>query len=709
MDEARPQWSGAATAFAAVAAAAILVHASQALFGRGSDSLAAAVSDWLYCALFVLVAVSCALRARRDEANRTAWWLAVVALLIWAAAEVVYRILRSDPSATYPTATRVLLVLAFTVAGTTVALLGRARIERVRPALLVDGLVGGLAVSALVAAFLFAEPGGSAQPGPPALFLLADLGILTFVVVTTALTGWRPGRCWGLITAGIAVNTAGNIALVAETGAGTYQRGQIVDTLFVASALLLGTAAWFPLTRATARLEDGRTLLWPAGLALVALGVLLTAALTPVPAVAVALATATLLVLVARTLMAFAENRRLLAASRVEALTDALTGLGNRRALTADLATATRDARREAPLTLAAFDLDGFKDYNDTFGHPAGDAMLARVAERFARALGRGRAYRSGGDEFCALVPADRLTATAAVKRAARAFEEEGEAFSVTASYGAVGLPEETDDPDVAMQLADRRMYAHKDRRRTSAGQQTRSVLLQILAEHGPAPSEHHEQLGQLAVDVGRRLALTDADLDTLSRAVDLRDIGNVAVPREIVDKAGPLDTDERRFVVQHTLIGERILKAAPALAPAATLVRSTHERFDGRGYPDGLAGSEIPLGARIIAVCAAFEAMTTWRTHNQVRTPRQALDELHRCAGSQFDPAVVDAFIVAWQEHAGLRRHSAERDRRVRELRRAVAEGTYAIDPERVAAAVLAAPGRSSAGPRILRRRRAG
>jgi len=192
---------------------------------------------------------------------------------------------------------------------------------------------------------------------------------------------------------------------------------------------------------------------------------------------------------------------------------------------------------------------------------------------------------------------------------------------------------------------------------------------------------ERRDPVALLAADVGRRMVLGDAELKVLVHAAGLR---------------------------QHTLIGERILKAAPALAPAAALVRSSHERYDGAGYPDGLVGTDIPLGARIIAACEAFEAMITWQPHNHVRTPRQALDELHRCAGSQFDPAVVDALIVAWQERAGLRRHSAERGRLVRNLRRAVVDGTYAIDPQRVAAAVLEAPARSSAGPRILRRRRA-
>src|SRR2546430_16009383 len=142
-------------------------------------------------------------------------------------------------------------------------------------------------------------------------------------------------------------------------------------------------------------------------------------------------------------------------------------------------------------------------------------------------------------------------------------------------------------------------MYAHKDRRRTSAGQQTRSVLVQILAEQGPDLGGRDEEVTLLATDVGRRMAMGEEDLDLLTRAAELRDVGNVAVPQEILDKPGPLDTDELRYVRQHTLIGERILKAAPALVPAAAPARSSHERYDGARYPDGPAGTPTPPGGR--------------------------------------------------------------------------------------------------------------
>jgi two-component system cell cycle response regulator len=134
-------------------------------------------------------------------------------------------------------------------------------------------------------------------------------------------------------------------------------------------------------------------------------------------------------------------------------------------------------------------------------------------------------------------------------------------------------------------------------------------------------------------------------ELTQLRHAASLHDIGKVAVPDAIVTKPTALDDEEWAFMRRHTLIGERIIAAAPALARAARLVRASHEAFDGSGYPDGLAGDEIPLGARIIAVCDAFDAMISDRAYSEAKTTDQALAELRRCAGSQFDPAVVDVF----------------------------------------------------------------
>ena len=138
-----------------------------------------------------------------------------------------------------------------------------------------------------------------------------------------------------------------------------------------------------------------------------------------------------------------------------------------------------------------------------------------------------------------------------------------------------------------------------------------------------------------------------------LGHAADLRDIGEVAVPATILTKPGPLTEGEWEFVRRHPVIGERILAAAPALAGAGRLVRATHERFDGTGYPDRLAGDAIPLEARIISVCDAYHAMTSERPYRRARPHAEAMDELRRGAGTQFDPAVVEAFVRTLAEAA--------------------------------------------------------
>jgi len=141
--------------------------------------------------------------------------------------------------------------------------------------------------------------------------------------------------------------------------------------------------------------------------------------------------------------------------------------------------------------------------------------------------------------------------------------------------------------------------------------------------------------------------------LQELALAAELHDVGKLAIPDAILSKPGPLDEDEWIYAHHHTLIGERILSAAPALARVAPTVRSTHERIDGTGYPDGLSGDEIPLLSRIIAVCDAFYAMTEGKPHHPALSAEHAIAELRRCSGAQFDSAVVDALIDAWRERS--------------------------------------------------------
>jgi len=341
------------------------------------------------------------------------------------------------------------------------------------------------------------------------------------------------------------------------------------------------------------------------------------------------------------------ENGRLLDASRVEALTDALTGLPNRRALVADL-----EARLARPgsiedSVLALFDLNGFKDYNDTFGHPAGDALLTRLGSRLAQTVAEyGTAYRMGGDEFCVLgsVGADGGPALAA--EAAAALEETGEAFTINCCYGVVSLPGEADTPEDALRIADDRMYELKVDR-ASASRQSTDVLLAAMAARSSDLDQHLGNVAALAAGTAGVLGLAEHEIKRVVIAAKLHDVGKLAIPDSILNSSEALADDEWQFMRQHTLIGEHILKAAPALSSAAPLVRASHERYDGTGYPDRLAGPAIPLAAQIIAVCDAYDAMTSVRPYSPAISHTDAMIELRRCAGSQFDPKVVDAFCT--------------------------------------------------------------
>jgi diguanylate cyclase (GGDEF)-like protein len=334
---------------------------------------------------------------------------------------------------------------------------------------------------------------------------------------------------------------------------------------------------------------------------------------------------------------------------------DSLTSLPNRRSLFADLEERLPESSPERPILVTLFDLNGFKDYNDTFGHPAGDSLLTRIGRRLQDALdGVATAYRMGGDEFCILALPNGDGHESITSRAAEALKERGEGFTVTASYGSVLIPDEATTVEEALKKADERMYVRKSLdSRASAGRQSADVLLSILSERNPALGVHLDRVTSFAEAVADRLDVPDEEVAPMLQAASLHDTGKAAIPDEILHKPGILDEEEWDFIRRHTLIGERILSAAPALRRAAKLVRSSHEHFNGEGYPDRLAGEQIPLGARIITVCDAYDAMISERPWRRAKRPDEALAELNRCTGSQFDPDVVRAFGEVLAERA--------------------------------------------------------
>jgi two-component system cell cycle response regulator len=643
-----------------LALVAYALHVGVGFGGEGSEPL---FNDYVYNGLVLVAAASCILRAVRVPGQRTPWALLGFALLIWTAAEVYNSFYLSElEEPPYPSLSDALWLSFYPITYAALALLVRARMREARASLWLDGLVAALAVSAVGEVALFApmadasNQDGLATPIQVATDLaypIADMLMLSLVVGVFALTAWRPGRAWTMIGLGLIALAVADSIYAYQASQGTYAEGTWLDAMWPAATLLVGFAAWEP-SRAKdeIHLAGWRILILPVVFALPSLGVLVYDHWRPVDAAAILLAAVCMLAVIVRTAMTFGENMRMLANSRREAMTDALTGLGNRRRLMTDLREELEKASEASPRALALFDLDGFKRYNDNFGHPAGDALLARLGRNLQAAVEPvGRAYRLGGDEFCVLAEGDAEGAALVVAAASQALSEQGQGFLVTASHGLVLLPLETDDAAAAMNIADQRLYGHKGSRRSNAvGQQTSDVLLQALHARKPDLSEHLREVAQVALVVGRRLRLSPEELDEMARAAELHDIGKMAVPDEILNKPGPLDQGELEFVRQHTIVGERILAAAPALEDVAKIVRSSHESFDGTGYPDGRAGDEIPLASRIIAVCDAFHAMTEERPYKRAMSLQEAVAELRRCKGTRFDPDIVEAICAEIQ-----------------------------------------------------------
>ena len=190
-------------------------------------------------------------------------------------------------------------------------------------------------------------------------------------------------------------------------------------------------------------------------------------------------------------------------------------------------------------------------------------------------------------------------------------------------------------------------MYADKAGR-SSAGRQSADVLLEVINERSLDLREHIEHVAIQARSTAKMLGVPEHEVAQIGVAAELHDIGKAAIPDSILNKPGPLDEGEMQFIRTHTVIGERIMLAAPSLAPLANMVRSSHERYDGNGYPDGLRAAEIPTGAAVIAVCDAFDAMVAGRPYRAPISVEAAREELRRSSGTQFDPAVVDSFLLS-------------------------------------------------------------
>jgi diguanylate cyclase (GGDEF)-like protein len=651
------------------AAALMAIYVLQIGTGVAGDAATVFAQDYLYNVLLFGGAGFCLWRAAAIRQDRLPWLIMGLAIVSWSAADILWTaVYADDPNAPYPSVADALWLVFYPASWVMMSMLVRSHMRDARASLWLDGLIGAVATAALAAALAYGPVihDNAADLNAAVLTALAypigDLLLLGIVVAIFGLSGWRPGRAWILLGIGLALNAVGDGIYLVQTAAGTYHDGSLVDATWPASSLLVGASAWTRMKVASANNQRSlRVVIVPVVCGLVAVVLLAYDHFSRLNGITVALAGITLMLVLVRTALVFTENQRVLARSRQEALTDPLTGLSNRRSLMADLEDSLPRATPERRVALVLFDLDGFKEYNDAFGHPAGDGLLVRLGERLADAVhGHGRAYRLGGDEFCVVLHPGAAGLDVLVDACVAALAESGEGFDVTTSHGVVEAPVEVTSATEALQVADRRMYARKGDRRVSAGRQSRDVLLRSLSERQPDLQVHLRGTAELALAVGRELGMQGEDLDDVAHAAELHDVGKIAIPDVILAKSAPLDETEWGFMRRHTIIGERILMAAPALRSVARLVRSSHERWDGVGYPDGLRGEEIPLGARVVAVCDAFDAMTTNRPYRVRIGQPAALAELRACAGTQFDPRVVDAFSCVLEREMAAADHTA-------------------------------------------------
>lgn len=629
-----------------VATAVFAVWALTRFGGGGVEGVAV---DGLYPALTTGAALLCLARGVLVSRERGAWLLVGVGLAASAGGDIATTLMGDDPPV--PSVADAFYLSAYAALTLGVVWVARHRISELRAEVMLDAIVAALSVAGLAAALVFEVVASGSQDGPAAVavnlaYPICDLALLALMVSVLALGGWTFDRTFAFLVAGLGLWVVADGIYSVETAAGTYVTGEPLDILWPLAAVAMALAAWQPARRL--RAPGGfREIALPVVFALVSIGVMVFDHFEQVSLLAVLLSTAALLAVIVRMVVTFGAYLGMLDATRREAVTDALTGLGNRRRLMRDLEAEFTAPGEIARRVVVMFDLDGFKAYNDAYGHLAGDALLARLGTRLRLAVGDGGcAYRLGGDEFCAVLAAKAGSFEVGVAAAAAALSEQGDGFKISSSHGRVVVPDETSDPERALLLADERMYAQKNSRRGSAGMQMRAVLLQTLREADPRLALNADGIGELAGAVARRLGLGGEDVDEIVRAAELHDVGKVAVPDAILSKAGPLDDGEWEFIRGHTIVAERILGAAEALRPIARIVRSGHERWDGIGYPDGLTADEIPIGARIVHVCSAFVAMTSERPYAHARTETAAIDELRRCAGSQFDPRVVEAFV---------------------------------------------------------------
>jgi two-component system, cell cycle response regulator len=672
----------------------LALFAAGTLITKGDGTVGRLLVNVVYLVPHLLAVVLAVWAARRTHGvHRRLWTMLACAIPLWLVGESIvsfeHVVLDAEPP--FPGAAD-LFFLTFYVA------LIATFLVALRPALMVRswkavldasvlavavGFIGWVAVVApqLSQSASLATVVGVAYP-------MLDVAMLTIIVSLTLASFRRPPLSLLLLIGAIA---AGALTDVALTYVSLHTASPELSWLKIgweAEALLLALAAVAAVRPADGAERPDHQDLRDRGLTVVLVGVAVTLAVVVVEALnTFSLATGVVALYVVgaialRLHLTSREREQIaieLEASLAEqqriANTDELTGLRNRRYADRHLADQTRPGAAGLKLETGVLilDLDHFKEVNDAHGHPGGDEVLRIAAKRLAAAGRPGDVVaRYGGEEFLVILhEVDRtgLPNTAERFRACIAetpFEiGEEHPLIVTTSVGGASMPADAATLTELLRIADRALYTAKSmgRNRVQIGSHSDegsieglmergSVLnfVQALVDHVDASHgdvDHGSHAARWTGPLADELGLDAGQRWRATAAARLHDIGKLGVPQEILAKPGPLDSAEWNLVRRHPDVGATILSLAPGLREVAEVVREHHEHFDGTGYPDGLAGDEISIEARIVSVCDAWVAMRSDRPHRSARSEADAADELRRVAGTQLDPGVVVAFMT--------------------------------------------------------------